>query len=167
MIEETKLQLRTATLADLDMLDPIFDSARQYMANEGNTGQWVEGRPNAQCVRADIEKGLGRVVTSNEQVVGFFVLGDDEQAYEQIADNWSSRSPYIVVHRLAAYPNYGVGSFVFQYLQEKYPHIRIDTYRNNKTMLHLMSKFNFKYVGDVDYHMEPHDGVRMCFEWLR
>lgn len=167
MTTSPQLQIRVATLDDLAVLDPIFESARQYMAAQGNAGQWVEGRPNSKSVRGNVESGEGRVVVLGDKVVGFFVVSTNEPAYEQIAENWSVSTPYIVVHRFAAYPGYKVGSFVFSYLQEQHDHIRVDTHRNNQTMQHLMDKFNFKYVGDVDYHMEPHDGIRMCFEWVR
>lgn len=169
MTQDPKLLVRVATTEDLAVLDPIFESARQYMAAQGNAGQWVEGRPNSQSVSGNVQAGEGRVVVTADEckVVGFFVVSEDEPAYEQIADNWSAQTPYIVVHRFAALPGYKAGSFVFSYLQEKHDHIRVDTHRNNQTMRHLMEKFNFKYVGDVDYHMEPHDGIRMCFEWVR
>lgn len=159
------LTIRQATLDDLQFVDPIFDQARRYMAAQGNAGQWVEGRPNAETVRPNVLAGEAFVVLSQEQIVGFFVLSNDEPAYLQIADNWSSKDPYVVIHRFAALAGYKVGSFVMQYLQDNYPYIRLDTHRNNKTMQHLMKKFNFTYVGDVDYHYEPHDGMRMCFEW--
>lgn len=160
------LKLRKAEISDLDCIGQLFDEARQYMCAQGNTDQWVEGRPNASTVRPDVEKGLGTVVlTEDNQIVGFFVLGQTEPAYEQIHGLWAFQEPYVVLHRFAAKPNHKVGSFVLQYLQEHYPYIRLDTHRKNLTMKHLMDKFNFRYVGDVDYHYEPHDGIRICFEW--
>lgn len=166
-----QLQLRKAQLDDLDCIGRLFDEARQYMAAQGNTVQWVDGRPNAETVRPDVEKGLGTVVVvpaaenTPEKIVGFFVLSDNEPAYEQIHGLWAFQEPYVVLHRFAATPNYKVGNFVLSYLQQHYTYIRLDTHRKNLTMKHLMSKFNFRYVGDVDYNYAPHDGIRICFEW--
>lgn len=166
-VDTNKLKIRKAELGDLDTVDQLFNEARKYMAAQGNSGQWVEGRPNAQSVKPNVEQGIAYVVTYEDKVVGFFVLSDDEPAYEQISDQWLYHEPYVVIHRFAAAPNYKVGSFVFNYLQANYPYIRLDTHRKNLTMQHLMDKFHFRYVGEVDYHYEPHDGIRICFEWHR
>lgn len=160
------LHIRTALISDLDRIDMLFNESRRYMAAQGNSEQWVEGRPNKDTVRPDVEKGLGLVCcTDDGTVVCFFVLSDSEPAYDQIKDQWSSSDPYVVLHRFTALSGYGAGNFVMRYIQSKYTYIRLDTYKKNKTMLHLVEKYGFKYVGDVEYDYRPYDGRRMCFDW--
>lgn len=158
--------IRKTETGDLSCLDQLFDTCRAYMNAQGNTDQWDSKYPTAAVVEQDIVSGHGYVCTDESNtVLASFALGDYEEQYDHIhSGSWSCDEPYIVVHRMGALPEKGAGSFIFQYLTEKYPYIRIDTHENNKTMLHLLEKFGFRYCGIVHY---PGYGDRVAYDWMR
>ena len=49
--------IRKAELVELDEIMKIFDIARQYMREKGNTNQWINGYPSRELITEDIEKG--------------------------------------------------------------------------------------------------------------
>ena len=82
------------------------------------------------------------------------------------------RCDYISVHRIASDGEvHGIFDTTISYAKEKYPCIRIDTYRDNKIMQKLLEKSGFTYCGIV----KEEDGdprrewqyVGLAYEWVR
>lgn len=164
------LQIRAAREEDLTRIDEIFEKSRQFMAENGNPTQWTQGFPNSSQIAPEIAKSRAFVLFDDanpDLVVGVFTLGSYESAYDKLEGTWSYNEPYVVVHRLAGERGYGIGKFVFNHVMEKYPYIRIDTHKNNKVMLGLMDKLNFKYCGIVRYERPGGDGERVAYDYHR
>ena len=45
------LQIRKATLDDLDRLMEIFEEARRFMCRTGNPNQWINGYPQRELIQ--------------------------------------------------------------------------------------------------------------------
>ena len=159
--------IRPTTTSDLPFLDPLFAECRAYMRQEGNHSQWDENYPTAQVVADDIKQGTGYVCVDEHtgEVLATFALSDYEPEYDRLRDGaWHSSQPYVVVHRLAAKAGKGVGNFIFTYLIERYPHIRVDTHEHNQTMYHILEKYGFRHCGIVTYEGY---GDRHCFDFIK
>ena len=48
------LQIRKATLDDLDRLMEIFEEARRFMCRTGNPNQWINGYPQRELIQEEI-----------------------------------------------------------------------------------------------------------------
>ena len=159
------MRIRKTLEKDLNELDKIFNAARSFMAATGNPTQWNLSYPTSEVVAQDIKDNNAYVcVDDNDKPLGTFALLDYESAYDNIDGSWISNEPYVVIHRLATKPSMKVGSFIITHLQNKYPHIKIDTHQDNKVMQGLLDKFNFKRCGIITI---PGHGARIAFEFLR
>lgn len=165
-IMRCSLLIRKTTQEDLAVLDQLFDTCRAYMKAQGNPTQWDENYPTAKVVAQDVLSGHGYVcVDKQNQVLASFALCNYEAEYDRLQNGkWNSDEPYIVIHRMGALPEKGAGNFIFKELTSKYPYIRIDTHEDNKTMLHLLEKFGFKFCGIVHY---PGYGDRVAYDYVR
>ena len=62
----------------------------------------------------------------------------------------SSSEPYGVIHRIASYLEvHGVFSAIIDFAAARYPHLRIDTHRDNRIMQHLIDAAGFSYCGII------------------
>lgn len=159
--------IRKTTAPDLAYLDQLFDTCRQYMCAQGNPTQWDSNYPTAKVVEQDIASQNGYVCVdpNTNEILASFALSTYEEQYDHLKNgHWHLDAPYVVVHRMGALPEKGAGSFIFKELTAQYPYIRIDTHQDNKTMLHLLEKFGFKYCGIV--HYEGY-GDRVAYDYVR
>lgn len=159
--------IRKTTNDDLPFLDAIFDSCRAYMREQGNPTQWDENYPNSKVVAQDVIADTGYVCVdeSTGEILGTFALSDYESEYDRLkGGKWRFDEPYVVLHRLGTLSGRGVGTFILKYLQDNYPHIRVDTHADNQTMLHLLARFGFHYCGTVSYEGY---GERVAYDYHR
>ena len=49
------LQIRKATLDDLDRLMEIFEEARRFMCRTGNPNQWINGYPQRELIQEEAD----------------------------------------------------------------------------------------------------------------
>lgn len=165
------LTVRPATEADLPALPPLFEAARAIMRSDGNLHQWVNGYPGLDAVREDIARGGGFVLElahgglvlkedapgpgqtapCASRIVGYFaLLPSPEPTYGRIDGAWLTDGPYGVIHRIASYPDvHGVFGAIIGFAAARYPHLRIDTHRDNRIMQHLVLKHGFTYCGII------------------
>ncbi|MBP5230543.1 MAG: GNAT family N-acetyltransferase [Clostridia bacterium] len=144
--------VRTASEEDLPRLREIFASARTRMAEEGNAGQWPEGGPPEEKIRADIRAGNCYVVTENGAVIGVFsLIPGDDPTYAVIKDGeWPDDGPYETIHRIAAaYRGAGLFSDVLEFCRGRTEAVRIDTHENNRTMRAVLEKHGFRACGTI------------------
>ena len=67
------LQIRKATLDDLDRLMEIFEEARRFMCRTGNPNQWINGYPQRELIQEEIEASHCYVcVTEDGRAVATF-----------------------------------------------------------------------------------------------
>ena len=134
------------------------------MRADGNAEQWAEpGFPGDARLLRDLAQGGGFVIeisprvppglgrNDNAPVVGYFaLLPSPEPTYAAIDGAWLTGEPYGVIHRIASYPDaHGVFAAVIDFAAARYPHLRIDTHRDNRIMRHLIEKHGFTYCGIV------------------
>jgi hypothetical protein len=152
------MYIRHTDEADIPQIMKIYESARSFMAKEGNPDQWgADNWPPESLIRSDIVKNKSYVCISekDDRVIGTFYFDfgpEPEPDYRTITDgSWLSALPYGVVHRLASdRSERGIGSFCIQWaINRSGGHLRIDTHDANRPMRSLLSKLGFSERGGV------------------
>ncbi|MBR2747791.1 MAG: N-acetyltransferase [Bacteroidales bacterium] len=150
--------IRPATEADLPAVLPVFEAAKAIMRADGNHDQWgAPGFPGDALLLRDIARGGGFVISSEAEgeveksIVAYFaLLPSPEPTYDVIDGAWLTDGPYGVIHRIASYPEvHGIFSAVIDFAAARYPHLRIDTHRDNRIMQHLIDMAGFTYCGVI------------------
>ena len=150
----TSLTIRSADADDLDAILSLFDTARRFMAANGNPSQWNEGYPNADIVRADIAHGNCYVCTPTDRqtLVGTFafILGK-EPTYRLIEQgHWHADRPYGTIHRMASDGHtHGIAHATFDYCAAQTDYLRIDTHTDNRPMLRAITRYGFRPCGII------------------
>ena len=166
------MNIRNATMNDLNQMMTIFSNARKFMAENGNKDQWGKNNwPPESLIINDIENKKSYVcVDDNDKVLGTFFYDYGykvEPAYNKIENGkWKGDETYGVVHRIASDNiTKGVGTFCIKYAMEKSKHLRIDTHEDNKPMQNLLNKLGFKKCGTI-YVLNGTE-LRVAFEWVQ
>ena len=150
--------IRPATEADIPAVLPVFEAAKAIMRADGNHDQWgAPGFPGDALLLRDIARGGGFVISSEAEggveksIVAYFaLLPSPEPTYSHIDGAWLTDEPYGVIHRIASYPEvHGIFSAVIDFAAARYPHLRIDTHRDNRIMQHLIDMAGFTYCGVI------------------
>ena len=150
--------IRPATEADIPAVLPVFEAAKAIMRADGNYDQWgAPGFPGDALLLRDIARGGGYVISSEAEggveksIVAYFaLLPSPEPTYSHIDGAWLTDEPYGVIHRIASYPEvHGVFSAIIDFAAARYPHLRIDTHRDNRIMQHLIDAAGFTYCGII------------------
>lgn len=147
------MMIRKSTMMDLPRMLEIYEYARKFMAENGNSHQWGdEGYPKQELLEQDIRKGISYVMEAGGSIVGVFVfvIGDDS-TYGYIEDgNWLNDETYGTIHRIA-----GDGT-VSGLLQEcvgfcgaQIANLRIDTHHDNTVMQGAIKKCGFEECGII------------------
>jgi len=161
------MYIRKSTTEDLPAMQELYESARQFMKEQGNPTQWGDSYPTESMLKDDISKGISYVCAetedtdkSEERILATFVYyyGQRDINYEYIEDGaWSDEEPYGVVHRITTRTGTrGVGKYCLDWAYEQCEHLRIDTHHNNIPMQNLIRKCGFEYCGVV--YMKDDDG---------
>lgn len=115
--------------------------------------QWSETYPSAETAREDMVRGGSYVCVDDDGTVAgtfFFLLGDDP-TYDVIYDGtWKNGLPYGVIHRIAS--DGSVKGMLRQVLDFCFLHtrvIRIDTHRDNRTMIRGLLNYGFERCGVI------------------
>lgn len=147
-----QLTIRQATEADLPVIMKLVESAIEIMHNNGNTGQWKNGYPGEEVIMDDITSHTCYLLMSDNKPVGSFALkpGPDF-TYSKIYNGaWLNNLPYYVIHRITSLPDtHGTFAAALSYSLGICRNIRIDTFRDNTIMQHLLRKHGFKYCGII------------------
>lgn len=157
------MEIRRTQEKDLKEIINIYETAREFMASNGNPTQWGNNFPNIELIKGDVQKD-GYVVIQDNQVIGVFVFTENahEEAYYDIDGEWLNDKPYAVIHRCATGGTHkGVGQFLLEWCFNKFGNIRIDTHKNNIPMRNLLNKNGYKYCGKIYY--KDH-GERIAFQ---
>ena len=150
--------IRPATEADIPAVLPVFEAAKAIMRADGNHDQWgAPGFPGDALLLRDIARGGGYVISSEAEggveksIVAYFaLLPSPEPTYSHIDGAWLTDEPYGVIHRIASYPEvHGIFSAIIDFAAARYPHLRIDTHRDNRIMQHLIDAAGFTYCGII------------------
>lgn len=146
------MHIRQTLTEDLDTVMRIYDQARQYMRENHNPNQWINGYPTTEMVQEDILTKSSYVCTEGEEIVGVFrfTLGEDPTYKHIYQGSWLNEEPYGVVHRIAsASHKKGVATFCLEWCLVNCGNIRIDTHRDNHIMQRLLAKNDYRYCGII------------------
>lgn len=163
---DSNLSIRKAVPDDLPAILSIYQTAREFMAANGNASQWGNNRPSVDVVKADIEKNQLHVITEAGIIHGVFAfLPGSEPDYAVIEQGtWISDTPYRAVHRVASDGILkGIVTLCMNFCKEQCGHLRIDTHENNHVMQHVLEKNGFEKRGII--HLS--DGSpRIAYEYI-
>ena len=143
------MEIRKATLDDVDEIMAVFARARAFMESQGNP-QWSDGYLTEELVREDIEKTYVCMEGERIACVFYFAVERDPD-YGEINGSWVNEEPYAVVHRVASAGIVkGAAKYCLDWAYEQFPNIRIDTFIQNQPMQALLKKCGFLYCGDFE-----------------
>ena len=60
--------IRKTTMKELDICMEIYDKARNYMIENNNTKQWVNGYPSRELIEEDIRQGISYLVITSYSI---------------------------------------------------------------------------------------------------
>ena len=161
------MQIRLATLRDLDQLMLLFEEARGTIAALG-IDQWQDGYPSRLVIEDDVMRhrsyvvecdGTGEADTAG--IVGTFVLVDDgEVTYNEIfGGRWMTGDGcrYVAIHRVAvavARRGSGISTAIMNYAADHAralgrASLRIDTHEGNVVMRRMLEKHGFTLCGEI------------------
>jgi len=145
------MTIRKTTMEDLTTVMEIYDQARAYMRKTGNPDQWKENHPPKALIEQDIKAGTSYVCLSDGEIAAVFYFNiEEDPTYAKIDGHWLDSELYGVVHRIARGSNgKGAAAFCMEWCFAKHPNIRIDTHRNNTTMLALLERLGFTGCGII------------------
>lgn len=159
------MEIRPSRLSDLPAIQALYQSAREYMRAHGNHNQWVNGYPQPELIREDIQTGVSYVCAEGEQLLGVFCFlpGPDPSYREIFEGDWLDQEPYWVVHRIASASHQkGVASFCMEWCFRQHPNLRIDTHRDNYVMQSFLKKQGFSYCGII--HLAEDGAERLAYQ---
>ena len=146
------MEIRIAKLEDLEQIKSIFEHARNFMVQNGNTVQWQNKQELYDYVLRDIENGNCYVYIDDEKIAATFCFFiGKEPTYDKIYEgSWLNDEAYGVIHRIAvAVHQKGIASKCIQWCLNQYPNIKIDTYKDNIPMQKTILKNGFIYCGII------------------
>lgn len=164
--------LRKAKVTDAPRIWEILQYAIKKRKEEGSK-QWQDGYPNLSVVHSDIQKGVGYLLTKEDEIVGYSaIIFNDEPAYDRLQGKWLTEGDFIVIHRVAIAEEYikqGLSTQLFKLIEElaKANHIysiKADTNKDNLAMLGLFNKLGYTYCGEVYFRTSPRKAFEKILE---
>jgi RimJ/RimL family protein N-acetyltransferase len=149
------MEIRKASITELDTIMSIYAIAREYMRAHGNASQWADNYPPENTVRCDIENGNLYVCIENETIHGVFAfIKGDDPTYQIIEHGkWPDNKPYNVMHRMASDgKTKGIGKAALDFCKANSGNVRADTHKDNITMQNMLAKNGFVPCGII--HVE-------------
>ena len=146
------MNIRAATIGDIDVIMEVFDAAKLFMRKTGNDKQWVDGYPSVELILNNIRNESFYICLSDGHVVGvFYFKVEEDPTYNKIYDGeWLNEKPYGVVHRIASNGTCkGIATFCLQWCFEKCNNIKVDTHRDNIVMQNVLKKNGYAQCGII------------------
>lgn len=145
------MNIRHATLADMEQLLPLFANARRFMADNGNAGQWWGGYPTPPMLEEDIALGRSYVCEEDGHIYASFVLmGGEEPTYQVIEGAWKNDLPYGTLHRIASSgEKRGMMDMIVDWAFQQYGNLKGDTHEKNLPMQKAFERNGFERCGII------------------
>lgn len=148
-----KFNIRISTPADLPVVLQLCDAARLIMRQSGNMTQWPVGEPQDSVFEADIAACVSHIVeVDGRPVATFALIAGPDPLYAVVSDGPGWQRPegeHFVLHRLASDGSApGIFAAVMDFCSS-IKDLRVDTYKDNAIMRHLLAKYGFTYVGTI------------------
>lgn len=159
--------IRNAVEEDIPAINKIYNIARQFMRDNGNKKQWINGYPSEDLLKNDIKENNLYVCDENNSLCGVFafILGEDP-TYKVIENgNWHSDNTYGTIHRIASNGTVkGLAKQVFDFCLTKSDYLRIDTHEDNIPMQNTVTKYGFKKCGTI---YVADGSPRVAFDYIK
>ncbi|MBF0714735.1 GNAT family N-acetyltransferase [Gemelliphila palaticanis] len=146
------MEVRKAKKEDLKEIMAIYEVAKTYMRNNGNSNQWINNYPSKELLLEDILKGNLYVIVEEKNIYGVFMfsVGIDETYINIYEGEWLNDETYGTIHRIASSGvKSGIFSTALNYCKTVIDNVRIDTHEDNKIMQDLLLNNNFQYCGII------------------
>jgi RimJ/RimL family protein N-acetyltransferase len=146
------MEIRNTRVEDIKRVLEIYEKAKIFMKDNGNSTQWINGYPSKELIESDIQNIKSYVCLDDTEIVGifYFAIGIEKTYHKIYEGQWLNNQEYGVIHRIAVDGKQkGIASFCINWCYEQIKNIRIDTHRNNKPMQKLLEKNGFKYCGII------------------
>lgn len=166
------IYIRKAAKNDLDQIMPIIDEAKKFLKEDGNP-QWQSGYPNVDAISTDIEQDAAWVLIVDQKVAGYIaVTSGPDPNYHQIDGRWNNDlDPYVAIHRVAIsneyrgmhLASYLLSSLISLHYAEGVRNYRVDTFRRNEIVQHLVKDAGFIERGTIK-NDDPIDPYRVAYE---
>ena len=162
--------IRKAEKGNLPRIYEIYETARQFMRENGNHVQWGAGDRPEELLEDDISQGNLYVLedaVADEAIIHAvfaFIEGEDPVYLKIEQGSWMVDTEYAAVHRVASDGTVrNVLEKIMDYCKVQIPHLRIDTHEDNKVMQHVLEKYGFVRCGIV---YVPDGSPRIAYELL-
>lgn len=144
-------QVRKAGEGDWEAITAIYASARKFMAQAGNPGQWGTNHPDEEQLRQDIAAGELYVLTDGDTIHGVFafLLRPDPTYGVVYGGDWHADRPYGVLHRVAGDGSGGILHAAVAYAEQFTDCLRIDTHEKNLPMQRSIAREGFQKCGII------------------
>ena len=166
------IYIRKAAKNDLDQIMPIIDEAKKFLKEDGNP-HWQSGYPNVDAISTDIEQDAAWVLIVDQKVAGYTaVTSGPDPNYHQIDGRWNNDlDPYVAIHRVAIsneyrgmhLASYLLSSLISLHYAEGVRNYRVDTFRRNEIVQHLVKDAGFIERGTIK-NDDPIDPYRVAYE---
>lgn len=144
--------IRNAKIDDLERITELFNIGRNFMRQNGNNSQWINGYPSEELLRNDISQNNLYVEETDSELTGVFafILGEDATYKKIYEGKWLNDEPYGTIHRIASDGiHHGFFQRTLDFCAKKTDNIRVDTHADNKPMQNTLSKAGFTYCGII------------------
>lgn len=158
--------IKPLTTAYLSQALEVLDIVKNHMIQQG-LDQWDEHYPNQDTLTSDLHKQQAYIYLEHGKILAYMVLNEEyDIEYDDLV--WSTKTPFLVIHRLFVHPiaqGKGISSqmilYAEQYAKEHLYHsIRFDAYSLNNTANTVYLKKGYSHVGTVTFRK----GVFNCYE---
>lgn len=161
------MELRKATVGDINNIMQVFEEARQAQRSAGFR-QWEDGYPSIEVLKSDIDHNIGYVLDDNGKTAGYVAIGLNDAEYDRHPELWDVDKTYVVFHRIALSDEYrgkGFSSVLFDLAEAEgrrlgVGSVRIDTGLQNKAMQFILAKRNYTNLQACDFVW----GRRLAYE---
>ena len=143
--------IQKADISQLPRILEIYEKARAFMAESGNSDQWGTGYPPEEMIRQDIRDGKSYVNLEGDHIRAVFYFAvEADPTYGYIEGAWLNDAPYGVIHRIAVDGSgRGVAAECFAFAAQHCENIRIDTHEKNIPMQRCLTKNGFTRCGTI------------------
>lgn len=144
--------IRLACPEDLASVLTVYQAAREFMAATGNPHQWGTVYPEKELLLQDMASSHLYVEEHDGVIHGVFafILGEDPTYGVIDEGQWLDDSPYGTIHRVASDGSFpGFFARCAAFCAALYPHLRVDTHRDNRVMQHVAEMQGFIRCGTV------------------
>ncbi len=146
------MEIRKARLCELSEIQKVFEIGRNFMRQNGNKNQWINGYPQDEVLVDDINNDNLYVCVENGEIAGVFafIIGKDPTYSYIEGGDWLDDGNYGTVHRIASSGKYrGIAKICFDFCKSKIDNVRCDTHHDNAFMQKKLQENGFEKCGVI------------------